>query len=417
MHLEHAHSMPKSDESPKEVEGASDDREPKRAPRAQAEVASRDLVAQAIEAVESSAVKAKLTAVARAAWVDREGPAPAPRSEIAEKARDLELQEAEATTSLGNALSVLERLPEDAAERALASVLVTMALRDAWAEEDSSGPRLAARAVTLSARTQLDVLGVADRVMGDDAVRLWKEVPGLVRGASLTRGESALACAAIAASTSTAATKARQAIATDDALLARILSAADGAQADAESRFSGELVPAPRGPVATTLLALTGLLLVVHLGRLLLRLALAYRAEANVRVSRAGVVVSSKSTLLGRTLRERETRVARDSLAQATREVRYPRFGLYAGLLALAIGSYVGVGALGDGVKSASPTLLVTGLAIVSAGVVLDLLLTSASPSARGRCRVLFVASRGPAMCIGNVDQKRADEALAMLKA
>ena len=96
--------------------------------------------------------------------------------------------------------------------------------------------------------------------------------------------------------------------------------------------------------------------------------------------------------------------------------MRFPRLGLYAGLLALVAGSYVGVGALVDGVRAASPSLLGTGLLLIAAGIGLDLLLASVGPGARGRCRVSFLPKRGAMVCIGFVDAARADSALLRLR-
>ena len=181
------------------------------------------------------------------------------------------------------------------------------------------------------------------------------------------------------------------------------------------ARLRGELAPAPRGPVATTALASTGILCVVNAARLLARLALAYRAPAEVTLTPASVRIDSRTEMLGRTLRERKVVITREALVRAAREVRYPRASFYAGLLALAIGSYVGVATLVDGVRAASPSLLLTGLVIVAVGVALDFLLGSVAPGARGRCRVVFVPRKGPAICIGAVDVETADEALARL--
>ena len=88
---------------------------------------------------------------------------------------------------------------------------------------------------------------------------------------------------------------------------------------------------------------------------------------------------------------------------------------MYAGLLALSIGSYLGVAAFVDGVRAASPSLLATGLVIVALGLGLDFVLTSVAPGARGRCRVLFVSRDGSSLCVGNVEARRADALLARL--
>lgn len=182
-----------------------------------------------------------------------------------------------------------------------------------------------------------------------------------------------------------------------------------------QTHLRGELAAPPRGAVATTALALTGILLVANAVRLVARLALAYRSPAEVTLTPESVRIESRTEMLGRTLRERKVVITREALVRAGREVRYPRASFYAGLLALAIGSYVGVAALVDGVRSASPSLLLTGLLIVAVGIALDFALASLFPGARGRCRVVFVPRRGPTICIGAVDVETADDALGLL--
>jgi hypothetical protein len=170
---------------------------------------------------------------------------------------------------------------------------------------------------------------------------------------------------------------------------------------------------APRGPVLTTILALTGILFVMHAVRLVARLALAYRRPAEVSLSDAGVTMRTRTEMLGRTLREREHVIVRAGLVRVVREVRYPRTAFYAGLLALALGSYVGVRAFVDGVRAASPSLLLTGLVVVALGIAADFVLGSVLPGGRGRVRVVFVPRTGKAICVGDVDATRADDALA----
>jgi hypothetical protein len=151
----------------------------------------------------------------------------------------------------------------------------------------------------------------------------------------------------------------------------------------------------------------------LHGVRLFARLALAYERPSELVVSDRGVVLRTRTRMLGRTLRDREQIIVRAGLVRVTREVSYPRAALYAGLLALTLGSWLGVRTLSDGVRAASPSLLLVGLLFVALGIATDFVLGSLLPSARGRCRVAFVPRSGPTLCIGNVDAKRADEALA----
>jgi hypothetical protein len=70
---------------------------------------------------------------------------------------------------------------------------------------------------------------------------------------------------------------------------------------------------------------------------------------------------------------------------------------------------------MADGVRSSSPPLLWTGLAIIGVGVLLDFVLGSLSPGLVGRCRVLLGPRKGAPICIAKVDAERADAALAQL--
>jgi hypothetical protein len=209
------------------------------------------------------------------------------------------------------------------------------------------------------------------------------------------------------------------AVAREPGLAARLLPGAQPAAAPAAGAMTpivGELAAAPRGPVATGLLAFTGLLFLAHAARLVGRWVLAYRRPAEITLSEdGGVRVQWKTQLLGRTLRDRAVVVPRTGLARATRDVRYPSIALYAGLLALAVGSWVGVAAFVDGVRAASPSLLAWGLAIVALGLAIDFALSSLAPGARGRCRLLVVPKDGSRLCIGDVDTARADAVLARL--
>jgi hypothetical protein len=153
----------------------------------------------------------------------------------------------------------------------------------------------------------------------------------------------------------------------------------------------------------------------MHVGRLVGRIVLAYRRPAEVILDEASVRIRARTLLLGRTLREREFVIARGGLLRATRDVRYPRFAFYSGLLALAVGSYFGVASLVDGARSASPSLLLAGLLIIAAGVALDFLLGSILPGASRTCRVAFVPRVGQQVCVAGIEPSRADAALARL--
>ena len=379
----------------------------------------------AYEAIARSARLPDLVAVAQKILGDA---ATARRAEwdfaakVSAVADEAKLSRSDADTPYGNALKVLGSGAEGESERSLAAALWAHAI----AEAPRSGPldrddenRLAGDVLWLATHSSFDATPLLDRALGDEADDLWTAIGDRIRridegkGTALGRGEAILGCAALAASESAAARRVAAELAPrlHDATLVRLL----GATAEAplrEVRLEGEAVSAPRGPVLTAILALTGILFAMHALRLIARFALAYRRPAEVSLSETGVRMKTRTEMLGRTLREREHVIVRAGLVRVVREVRYPRAGFYAGLLALALGSYIGVRAFVDGVRAASPSLLLTGLIVVALGIAADFVLGSLLPGSRGRVRIAFVPRTGKALCLADVDARRADEAL-----
>jgi hypothetical protein len=382
-----------------------------------------DAAARAFDALSQHPRLADLAAVARASMA---AAADARRAEreperVQRAAADLGLTREDAGTPFGNALDVLQRGPEDAAERALACALAAHVV----ALDPPKGADAMYRAVNdwlwLATHTPFDATGLLDKALGGAADEVWVAVTDRIRRIdqgqlpSLGKGEGLVAAAALASSPTKAAARSAGALAAEveDRKLARVLRAA---AAEPAPPVLGELAPRPRGPVATTLLALTGVLVVMHLARLVGRLVLAYKKPAELTLEMDGSVrLRWRVELLGRRLGDRSVVVPRAALVRATREVRYPRVAIYAGLTALLVGSYVGVSAFVDGVRAASPSLLASGLAIVALGLALDFALSSLAPGARGTCRLWLVLRDGAMLCVGRVDPRQADALLARL--
>jgi len=184
---------------------------------------------------------------------------------------------------------------------------------------------------------------------------------------------------------------------------------------DAIPSFEGELSVAPRGPLQTALLAVTGVLLVLEAASLIGRYVLGLRRPAVVKLTPSGIEVHGRTVMLGRLLREHDTVIPREGIVRISRDVRYPSLAMYAGLIALAIGSYLGVGLVVDGVRAASPSMLGTGLVIAMLGLGLDFAFSSLVPGLGGRTRVIVVPRRGGVLCISLVDPASADRLLSKM--
>lgn len=345
-----------------------------------------------------------------------------PAPEAKAKAEEQSITPEESKTSFGDAIAVLERGPENDAERALAAALWAHAIAENRPKSAEDEDALARDILWLAAFTAFDATALLDRALGDAASDMWTAIADVVKQidarkiANAKRAEAIVGAAALSLSTSKEAPKLLAQIAREatDPMLKKIASTDREAAADAH--FSAQLAPVPRSPFATAALAFTGILFVVNFARLVARYALALDEPAEVRLRETEVEVESRTILLGRTLREKKTVIPRGELVRAAREVRYPRAAFYAGLLSLAVGSYFGVTMLVDGTRSASPSLLATGLVVIAAGIGLDFALRSLVPGASGKCRVLFVPKKGAPICVATTDVKIADRALASLR-
>jgi hypothetical protein len=386
-----------------------------------------DVDLRAFDALGKSARLSDLAAVTRAvaqsalttrrtAWQDA--------ARVAELAAQTKLTHEEATTPFGDALAVLERGPSDDAERALACALMAHAVAELPPKGRDEEDRAASELLWLAANTPFDATGLLDRALGDGAADLWDAIADRVRRVDqgklegIGRGEALVGAIAIASSTSDSAKRHTAALALEahDPKLARALGQGVApVAASGDESITGEIAAAPRRPLTTAILAIFGILLAIHAVRLFARLALSYKRPAEILLSPSAVRVRSRTIVLGRTFREREIVIQRVGLVRATREVRYPGAAFYAGIFALAIGSYFGVATFVDGVRAASPSLLAVGLLIVAAGIAIDFALSSLAPAARGRCRVLFVPRDGRSVCVGDVDRQRADAALSRI--
>jgi hypothetical protein len=325
-----------------------------------------------------------------------------------------------AETPFGNVLVILRQGAQSDAERLLLGTLLTLGIEPQLPSAPETELALAAKLVWLATHTPVDALVALDAGLGEKAGVLWQAIGRIVEdpvrvGHGMTRGEAVVALLALRASSSEAASEAlRNAAghATDPLVLALLRSKSGGVVS-----LTGELLPAPRGPVVTALLAVTMLLFALHAARFIGKIALSYRRPAQLRLTERGLELEQRTEMLGRVLRDRSMLVPIANLARVTREVRYSRAGMYAGLLALVLGSYVGMGFFVDGLRvpGTSPPLLGLAVLMMVLGLLLDFGLSALSGRATGKCRIVVVPRKGPTLCIAALDSERADAMLSRL--
>jgi hypothetical protein len=342
---------------------------------------------------------------------------------VSKQAAEAGIAEQDAQSPWGN---VIEALKDPSAAPQASGVLGALLARSLVLDPPEgigAEDAVASRLVWLAANLNVDAFGALDVALGDKAPGLWGAVADLIQryeaGTSgLSLPEAIVAAAALGASQSATARSRSAALSLSarNPLIKRLVRSNEiEAGSESPPPVTGELAPAPRGPVGTFLLAICGWLVVAHTARLIGRLALQYRRPAELTVIARSVRVRSRTKLLGKVLRETETVIPIESLARATREVRFPRASVYTGLIALALGSYMGMSWFIDGLRASSLSLVGIGLLVMAAGIGLDFLLTSILPGTKGRCRVLLVPRRGAPTCVAAVDIKVADDTLAQI--
>ncbi|MEZ4223722.1 MAG: hypothetical protein R3B13_22430 [Polyangiaceae bacterium] len=313
-------------------------------------------------------------------------------------------------TEWGNLREILRTGPQSKSASALVAAVVALAIRVDFPSAPEQESARARELIQLTTHRGVDALGAIDAALKDGAGAFWAACANVMR--ELTPAETMITALALRRSSHPAAGDALTRLTAEDIdpNLAAILATAP---ADV-SKLSGELTAAPRHPAITVLLAVSGILFLMALGRALGRLALAYRKPAEVVVSERGIEISYRTELLGRVLRDRSTLVPLTNVAKLTREVRFARAGLYAGLIALCLGTYFGMGLLVDGsrVPGTSPPLLGLGVVIIGLGLALDFGFSLLADRSRGHCRMVVVPLKGRSVCIGSLDRARVDAML-----
>lgn len=325
---------------------------------------------------------------------------------------------ADAETPFGNVLDILERGVERPEEAALLGALLALSLTTDPPADAEAAAMFGFHLVWLAANTPCDALSAIDAALGPNARDVWIGVARVVTNPESTPSdfgntEQLVAAAALRRSDSPDAQALRLealGLVKDEALYA-LLAPLPGELAGA---LTGEIRPAPRGPLLTAVLAATLLLFVETVFRLIARYAFVYRRPAAVRLGPQGLELSQRIELMGQVLRDRATVVPLSNIASITREVKYARVGLYAGLTALTLGTYTGTKLFVDGIRVPGGSAPLLGLAalFIVVGLGADFVLNTGADSARGRCRLLIVQRKGKPICVGGLEPEQVDALL-----
>ncbi len=344
---------------------------------------------------------------------------------VSDAASRLGVDEVASETSYGNALRAIKKGGQASGpERVLLGTLLARGVVLALPDGPQAEEKVAEGLLFCASVTVVDALTPLDAALGEKAAGLWRAIARLVAkhdegtGSTISRAAAIVGASALAQSSSTAASdeRARLSPTLRDGLLKTLLAPRSEPTAFLPVVLSGEVVSPPRSPFVVAALTFTLVLPIVAFANLIGRYALKLRRPAEVRIFEGGVSVTSRTQLLGKTLREHEMHIPRGALSRAAREIRYPRLASYVGIAALLVGSYIGLRLVLDGFKSASPEFLGIGVAILVLSLAVDYVLARLPTRLQNRCELVFEPRRGRIVALGEVDPALADAALLRLR-
>lgn len=394
----------------------------------------RAQLAQAVAAARSHAHAAKIAEVAAevAAKIADVGAIHATASDVDDLAQRVGLEQADAETEFGNVLAILQRGAEDPAERAIVAAFVAAGVVRATEANPSSARRWAERLCYLGAHAGFDPLATLPADASTEAlsplVHALADHARAIEVGKAPRGDRAELLVAVAAlaevvrrgDAETAQLTSRLAADLTDPLAARLITVqSEDAPATlvqsgpSTAALAGELAAPTRPAWLTVVLALCGWLLVRAIAVGVGRLVLGLKRTARVELNASGLEVRAKTELLGRELSDVHAVFPLSGLSLVRREVRFPSLHVYVGLVALLVGTYLGVQFLSWGALGGSVRLLSYGFLLLALGVVVDLLLVAIVPGSRGKVRVMVVPKKGAAVCVGGLEAQAADRLLA----
>ncbi|MFC1641119.1 hypothetical protein ACFL5O_00310 [Myxococcota bacterium] len=323
----------------------------------------------------------------------------------------------QADTEHGNVLSILEQGPNRPTEQALIAALLARDIADRPPGAPEAWLRVAANLAWIAGHTPFSAFESLEVLLRGRSDSLWGALADVALAPESAGGGRAEALVAVAALCASSTDRSRELVnrIAGEAADPLLKAAASGTQPSSEAgRLTGQVRPAPKGPWATGFLGITGLLFCRGACSLIGRYALGFRRPADVWLSHRGLELRARAELLGRVLHESYQVVPLGELSRATREVKYSRIGLYAGLIALVLGSYLGVGLFVDGIRvpGSSPSLMGLGVLLMAGGLVLDFALSRLSDTVSGQCSLVVVPRKGRVWCVGGLDLVQTDEML-----
>ena len=178
-----------------------------------------------------------------------------------------------------------------------------------------------------------------------------------------------------------------------------------------EGRAAGRLMPGP----LRIFCALTGISLLVGMGKLFLRFILGLRRHGRLVLGGGQISVEETTRFAGRVVQTAKEGFGRADVLSARLETRYPFLPTLAGLTALGVGVILGLLFLLDGIEGEFTPWIFAGVGVLLAGVLLDLVLTAVASSLPGQTTVVLHLPAKRVVRLVGCDPKKAEEVVSWL--
>ena len=176
---------------------------------------------------------------------------------------------------------------------------------------------------------------------------------------------------------------------------------------------SGRAVPM-RSPGRRLLARMTGWAVAERLGQAFLAVFLGVHRDGHLRLTRAGLVYDETLWLLGRPARERTVAIPMESMA-ARLDRRHNLGTLLLGLGAAVVGAFLGTLWALDGLRTGYWPLFLLAGAVVTGGLVVDLLVFRLTGRLRGRSQLVLDGGEGTRIRLDGVRRAEAEALLSAL--
>ncbi len=167
--------------------------------------------------------------------------------------------------------------------------------------------------------------------------------------------------------------------------------------------LDGRLETRSQSRIVRFVMAITGLLLLRFLGNLAAGYLLGYRRPCTLRIDDEGLLLDSRTCLLGRDLSSRSARMPPWSLESVALEKRFRIAPVLVGALFLVLGAVLGFAFLVEWAWTRFGIYLIISAALLALGIAGDLVAVYLVPSA-GRKTAIVIRTRSGRIRVTDVD-------------